>query len=73
MSDIIEEFDSRVVRCYCCGNWVRMSAVEVIKTGVRGDDELWCIGCIRDVDSYTLGLEQPELKEVADINFDEGD
>lgn len=73
MTDLFEEHDSRIVRCYCCNNWVRMSAVETIKTGVRGDGELWCIGCIRDVDSYTLSLEQPELKDAVDLDFDDGD
>lgn len=73
MSDIFSEHDSRVVRCYCCGNWVRVSAVETIQTGVRGDEELWCIGCIRDVDSYTMSLEQPELRESTDLNFDDGE
>jgi hypothetical protein len=73
MDSILEQSDQTVVRCYCCQEWVRMSAVEVVKTGVRADDELWCIGCIRDVDSYTLSLVQPQLRRGDDLEFDEGD
>ena len=73
MDEIFEQVDERVIRCYACDQWVRMSAAEVVKTGIRGDEELWCIGCIRDVDSYTDGLRQPELQDPADLELEEGD
>jgi hypothetical protein len=73
MDEIFEQNEQNVVRCYCCGNWVRMSATEVVKTGVRGDDELWCVACIRDVDAYTLSLTQPELQGPKDLELEEGD
>jgi hypothetical protein len=73
MGDLFEDEEYNVVRCFCCGNWVRQSATKVTKTGVRGDEELWCIGCIRDVDSFTLSLEQPELQRPNNLELEEGD
>lgn len=73
MDELFEQDDQRAIRCYCCDEWVRASATEVVKTGVRGDDEFWCIGCIRDLDSRTLSLSQPEIKDAADLDLEEGD
>jgi len=73
MDDIFDNEEHNIVRCFCCGNWVRASATKVSKTGVRGDEELWCIGCLRDVDTYTLMLEQPELQQPGTLELEEGD
>lgn len=70
---MFEDDGYKIVRCFCCGSWVRQSATEEAPTGVRGDLELWCIGCLRDVDAYTLTLEQPELKETVELDLEEGE
>ena len=59
MNDIFEDEEFVVVRCFCCSNWVRKSATRMVKTGEREDDERWCIGCIKNVDEFTISLEQP--------------
>jgi len=73
MDEIFDSEEYNIVRCFCCGTWVRKSATEVAKTGKRGDDESWCIGCLRDVDSYTQSLEQPELQQPKTLELEEGD
>jgi len=73
MDDVFDNEEHNIVRCFCCGNWVRASATKNSKTGSRGDDELWCIGCLRDVDAYTLGLQQPELHSPSAPELEEGD
>lgn len=70
---MFEDDKHRIVRCFCCSNWVRLSATKEAKTGPRGNLELWCIGCLRDVDSYTLSLEQPELQELNGFELEEGE
>ena len=73
MDEIFEQDDQRIIRCYACDCWVRAHAAEVVMTGIRGDKELWCIGCIRSVDAHTLSLTQPELQDVSDLELEEGD
>jgi hypothetical protein len=73
MDEVFNTEEHNIVRCFCCSNWVRMSATKIAKTGVRGDDELWCVGCLRDVDAFTLTLEQPELQQPSTLELEEGD
>ena len=54
------EKDDSIVRCFCCSNWVRLSATRIVETGERSDLERWCFGCINAVDSYTESITEPE-------------
>lgn len=65
----------RVVRCFCCGEWVRMSATDLLYTGERADEERWCVGCIKDVDSHTKTITDPDYdsEDLDDLEDLEGD
>ena len=57
-------------RCDCCENWVRRSATRAVMVGQRADEERWCVGCIQEVDGYTLSLLSPdEEMPPPDINL----
>jgi len=73
MDNVFDDEEHNIVRCFCCGNWVRLSATKNTKTGVRGDDEIWCVGCLRDVDAFTMELQQPELHRPTAPELEEGD
>lgn len=64
--------ESGIVRCYSCGNWVRIAATSLEPTGERSDMERWCFGCINDVDAYTDSLEDWKAAPNT-FNLDEGD
>lgn len=69
-------FDSQeqqIVRCFCCGNWVRLHATKVEKTGPRGDDELWCVGCIDSVNEFTDGLNRSAIENNMILELEEGE
>ena len=65
-----EDVDESVIRCFCCDKWVRLRATEIVRTGERGDEESWCILCIREVDEYTVSIEQPQLAPPPDLDLE---
>ena len=64
--------DQKIVRCFCCGNWVRLFATQVTQTGTRGDEELWCTGCLYEVDAFTKSLDSYESKSIT-LELEEGE
>ena len=51
-----DETEQAIDRCYCCDNWVRRKATREVRVGERYEMERWCIGCIEEVDEFTLSL-----------------
>ena len=61
MSDYgFDDSEQVIDRCFCCDNWVRRNATRVVRVGDRNDEERWCIGCIEEVDVFTLSLTDPD-------------
>jgi hypothetical protein len=52
--------EDTITKCFCCDNWIRVSATKLQKTGDRELLERWCLSCLTEVDSITeatmLGL-----------------
>lgn len=62
--------DFNVIRCFGCAAWVRKHATEAIPTGPRGDPEIWCLGCIKEVNEYTDSVTGENEPDKEDLDFD---
>ena len=60
MDEIFNDSEQVIERCQECDNWIRRGATRIVKVGGREDQERWCIGCIEEVDQYTLDLVEPK-------------
>lgn len=64
--------EDTIVKCFCCTQWVRVSATVVQPTGERELDERWCVGCIDAVDEYTKEIQMGELS-VTNLELEGGE
>jgi hypothetical protein len=58
-----------ILKCFCCGNWIRRSATEIVGTGERSDQERWCLACIRAVDDYTDTVKGPDTNDLPSLDL----